>query len=103
MERNEGDCSNCPSRWFCNELCDAAEWYVNKDYVRRIELLVDVLPPRKPFPHVENPTHLTPIELEILRFFDLGYTVRRISETLGITTNSVYVHKHNMKKKHIKI
>ena len=101
MERNEGDCSNCPSRWFCSELCDPARWYVDQDYVSG-DLPVELIPPR-PLPTHQTHPKLTPTELKIVRCFVIGSSPYEISEILGITVNSVYTHKYRIKKKYIEM
>ena len=99
MERNEGDCSNCPSRWFCDELCDPAKWYVGQDYVGREDLPMELLPPR-PLPTQHTHTELTTKQLAVVRLLAIGLTMPEVAEILEIKTRSVYQHLWRIKKKY---
>jgi DNA-binding CsgD family transcriptional regulator len=101
MKRNEGDCSNCPDRWFCKELCDPAKWYVNQDHVIMREVPSDIRPPR-PLPTIDNHPDLTPVELKIVRCLVAGLTRSEVAEVLEINTQAVNQHVYRMKKKHVK-
>ena len=101
MKRNEGDCSNCPERWFCKELCDSAKLYAGQDYVYRTELPAELLPAR-PLPHVDNPTHLTPTERKILTLLGSGLSRNEVSQELDINRNTLRWHIFNINKKHLK-
>ena len=101
MERNEGDCSNCPSRWFCKELCDSAKLYVGQDYVYRTELPIELLPPMQ-LPHVGCPTHLTPKERKILTLLGSGLSRKEICQELDIKGNTLRWHIFNIKEKYKK-
>jgi len=94
----EGDCSSCAERFFCKELCPAAELYVNQDFVRMREMPRGLLKPRR-FPQVDEKPNLTKTEIKILRYLLAGLTKTEIAEALNISSNSVYVHVHNLKKK----
>jgi DNA-binding NarL/FixJ family response regulator len=102
MKRNEGDCSNCPSRWFCKELCDPAKWYANQDYVYRTELPMELVPPR-PLPTCRTHPELTTKQLAVVRLIAIGLTISEIAETLEIKTESVYQHVWRIKKKHVNL
>ena len=102
MERNEGDCSNCPSRWFCSELCDPARWYVGQDYVGSEDLPMELLPPR-PLPTHRSHPELTPKQLAVVRLVAIGLNTHEIAEILEIKTKSVYQHLWRIRTKCIKL
>ena len=101
MERNEGDCSNCPSRWFCKVLCDPAKWYVGQDHIGG-DLPVEFLTPR-PLPHIDNPTYLTKTESEIFTLLGRGLTRKEVCKNLKMQGFTLRKHISNVRKKYLNV
>ena len=97
-----GDCSSCPSRHFCKELCGAAEMYVGIDTIKQSpnEHLSGLLPPL-PLPHVENLTKLTKTEKKIVTLLGQGLTRTEVCEMLKINRHSLRNHLYKIKNKHV--
>ena len=103
MKQNrEGDCSSCPERFLCKELCPGAELYVNQDFVKMREMPRGLIRPRK-FPQIDGKINLTKTEFKIVKLLAVGLSPSEVSELLEIKRNAVYQHVDRIKKKYLKI
>ena len=102
MKQNrEGDCSGCPERFLCKELCPGAELYVNQDFVKMREMPRGLIRPRK-FPQIDPLIVLTEKESKIVTLLAYGFTREQVSQKLEINRHSLRNHLYNIKNKYLK-
>ena len=95
------DCSECPDRPTCTELCPDMEIYANQDYVPRRERLVDEIESFQDieFDMGEIVKLFTKKEIKVLSILVNGKKASDVSQELGISIKSARSYISRLRKK----